>query len=477
MNAGFDLVLDHTDADLLEQLIRIWQQKRPRNLTRSVYFDGEATLKDFGISLPPQMRSIGSTLGWTAKGVRALTDRSKLLGFESADDSDDPFGVSTIAFQNNFRLKFPAAQTSSAIHGCSFLAVSQGDVQSGEPETLVMPRAADSAAAIWDYRRDRLRAFLSVTGQSATGQLESLVMYLPDKVVTLIRQGGAYGSYWRADVRRNPLGFVSVAPLAHGYDLTKPLGHSRITRASMGYVDSAIRTITRAEVSAEFYSAPEYYLFGSDVSSFVGDDKWSALMGRIKALDIEDGEDKPDLHRFTGASPQPHTDQLRMWANLFADDQDLDVKFADNSNPSSAEAIFAAKETLITSTNKANDVWGWGAERAMEIAVMLRDGLTSVPPEMRSLRARFTPAEIVSPAGRADAFSKMVAGIPGFGQTRVGQEYAGLDRGQIDRLQSELRRGQSGDRLGALVAAARGARDQNAIPAPSTSASFDASVA
>ena len=472
MTSGFDLVLGHTDADLLDQLIRVWQQKRPRNLTRSVYFDGKAALKDFGISLPPQMRSIGSTLGWTAKGVRALTDRSKLLGFESADDSDDPFGVSSIAWENNFALKFPAAQVSSTVHGCAFLAVSQGDVQSGEPEILVMPRAADTSAAIWDYRRDTIKAFLSITEMSAMGQIERMVMYLPDKVVTLARQGGAWRTYWRAEVQRNPLGVVSVAPLAHGYDLTKPLGHSRITRASMGYVDSAIRTITRAEVSAEFYSAPEYYLFGSDVSSFVGDDRWTALMGRFKALDIQDGEDKPDLHRFTGASPQPHTDQLKMWATLFAEDQDMTVTMADSANPSSAEAIYASKETLIKSTDAANGVWGWGAVKGMQMAVMLRDGLTAVPSEMRSLSARFTPAELTSPTGRADAFSKMAAGIQGFGSTRVGQEYAGLDRGQIDRLQSELRRTGASSRIEQLVSAVRGAREVS--PTADTSVQTDA---
>ena len=465
MTAGIDLVLDHSDAELLEQLVRIWQKKRPRNLTRTVYYDGEAALKDFGISLPPQMRSINAALGWTAKGVHALTDRSEFEGFVSSSGEDDPFGVDSIAWDNNFALEFPAAKVSSAVHGCSFLTVSQGDVQSGEPETLVLARSADTSAALWDSRRRALKGFLSVVEFTATNQIEQMVMYTPEKVVTLTRQGGAWRAGWKADVRSNPLGLVSVSPLAHKFELSRPLGHSRITRASMGYVDSAIRTIVRAEVSAEFYSAPEYYLFGADVEKFIGTDKWSALMGRIKALDIEDGDDKPDLHRFTGASPQPHTDQLRMWANLFSDDQDLEVKFADNSNPSSAEAIFAAKETLIMSTRAANRVWGRGAERAMHLAVMLRDGLTSVPDEMKTLRAQFTKPELVSPTARADAFSKLAANIEGFGASEVGMEYAGLDRGQILRLRAEQRRNQ----VGSLVSSLR-SNAQQAVSDPAVAA-------
>lgn len=434
--SGVELALDHSDARLLAELIQVFESKRQRNLVRSVYYDGKAALKDFGISLPPKMRGIEAALGWIAKGVHAVTDRSKFEGFVSSDGGDDPMELSGILDDNRFLVEFPAASVSSAVHGCSFLTVSQGDVQSGEPGVLVLPRAADASAALWDNRRRVLRGFLSVVDMSDGAQITKMVMHTPEKVVTLTKGSRS----WRVDVQRNPLGVVSVAPLVHKYELGRPLGHSRITRAAMGYSDSALRTIVRAEVSSEFYSAPEYYLFGADVSAFIGDDKWTAIMGRIKAMDVPDGDDKPDLHRFTGASPQPHADQLRMWANLFADDQDLEVKFADSSNPSSADAIFAAKETLITTTRDANAMWGHGAVQAMRLAVRLRDGLDVIPDEMRSLTAQFTDPAIVSPSARADAFSKLATSIENFGQSEVGMEYAGLTREQIIRFQADRRR-------------------------------------
>jgi hypothetical protein len=448
INSGAELALDHSDAALLAELLQVWESKRGRNLVRSVYYDGKAALKDFGISLPPKMQSIEAALGWVAKGVHAVTDRSKFEGFVSTDGTEDPFDLAGLLWDNRFLVEFPAAAVSSAVHGCSFLTVSQGDTAAGEPGVLVLPRAADSSAAIWDRRRRALRGFLSVVDADASGQIGQMIMHTPEKVVTLTKGERS----WRADVRRNPLGVVSVAPLIHKYELNRPLGHSRITRAAMGYADSALRTIVRAEVSSEFYSAPEYFLFGADVSSFIGNDKWAAVMGRIKAMDIEDGEDKPDLHRFTGASPQPHTDQLRMWASLFADDQDLEVKFADASNPSSADAIFAAKETLITTTRDANAMWGYGAVQAMHLAVRLRDGLDSTPEGMRALSAQFTDPAIVSPSARADAFSKLATGIEGFGASEVGMEYAGLSREQIVRFTADRRRATAGARLQSLAA-------------------------
>jgi len=152
-----------------------------------------------------------------------------------------------------------------------------------------------------------------------------------------------------------------------------------------------------------------------------------------------------------------------MWANLFADDQDLEVKFADSSNPSSADAIFAAKETLITTTRDANAMWGYGATQAMHLAVRLRDGLDSTPDQLRSLSAQFTDPAIVSPSARADAFSKLASSIEGFGSSEVGMEYAGLTREQVVRFQGDRRRLTAGSRLDALAAAmnqdAQGATD------------------
>lgn len=441
------------DQPLYQELWRVWRSRSARNAERSVYYDGEAALKDFGISLPPQMRSISAALGWSAKGVHGVTNRSNFEGFVDPSGADDPFGLAQILDENQFDQEFQAARVSSAVHGCSFLTVTRGDVASGEPEILVLASGADQSAAIWDRRTRSLRAFLTVGSSDELGRPEWATVYTKNAVHNLSRSADK----WSVDSRPNPVGRVTVAPLVYGYELRRPLGHSRITRASMGFVDSALRTIVRAEVSSEFYSAPEYFLFGADVSGFAGDDKWSAIMGRIKAwdYDAESGEPAPTLQRFSGASPQPHTDQLRMWANLFADDQDLEVKFADASNPSSADAIFAAKETLITTTRDANRSWARGAVQAMRFADMLRAGSS----DLSGLRAQFTDPAIVSPSARANAYTQISSVDPDFATSRVGRSYAGLTQTQIMELEAEAQRRQSSDRLSLLAEAARGLRN------------------
>ncbi|QIK62351.1 phage portal protein [Leucobacter viscericola] len=425
------------DTDLLGDLMAVWQKRRRMNLERSLYFDGEQALKDFGISLPPQMTDIGAALGWIGKGVKALTNRSQFERFVTMSGSEDALAVEGLLWDNQFRTEFPAACISSAVHGCSFLTVSHGDLESGEPDVLVTARAAEDSAAIYDRRKRGLRGFLSIIA-TEYGHPVEMVMYTPELVYMISKTGPR----WNYHAIPHHLGETPAYPLVHGFELRRPLGHSRITRASMYFADAALRTIIRSEISAELYAAPEYYLFGTDVQSFIGDDRWTALLGRIKALNVDTAADEkfPEVHRFTGESPQPHVDQLRMFASQFADEMDLDVRYADSANPSSAEAIFAAKETLITGTKNVNESWGHGGVNAINGAIRLRDGLDENTDEMKSLRAQFTDPVLVSPSARADAFSKFVSAVPEFGESEVGLEYGGLSSEQITRFKAEQRR-------------------------------------
>jgi hypothetical protein len=78
--------------------------------------------------------------------------------------------------------------------------------------------------------------------------------------------------------------------------------------------------------------------------------------------------------------------------------------------------------------------------------VRLRDGVDVLPDELRRLHAMFTDPAMVSPTAAADAFSKRAAAIPGFAESEVGLESAGLTREQIIRFQADQKRAQAGDR-------------------------------
>lgn len=442
------------EAFVLTKLLSVWRAKVPRNVLRDVYFEGKQAFKDFGVAIPPQiLDKIDPVLGWVETGVRALTDRSKLEGFVSADSQDeDPFGVNDLIYQNSFMSIFPQASLSSAIHSCAFLTVDDtiGTLR-------IRARSADMSAAIWDFERHEVGAYLVIT-KLRDGIPVEMMMHLHEAVVRI--EVSASSGRVTVERFRNPLGRVSVAPLPLKPSLKRPFGHSRISRAAMSFTDSGLRTITRSEVQGEAFAGPQYWLLGSDAEAFAGNNRFKAVMGRVFGLEQgEDDDNVPDVKRFEGASPQAHIDHLRMWATLFAGDQGVPVSSLGvvQDNPSSAEAIYAAKEDLITNTKNANDSWGAGAESAMRMAVEWRDG--ALPDAMKTLSANFTSPETVSPGSRADAFSKLSASVPGFAESEVGLEYGGLSREQIVRFQAERRRSNVSD----LVAGIAGRLDAQAL--------------
>lgn len=438
-----------SDTDLFAQCWKVWSEKRRRNLLRNVYYDMHSALRDFGISIPPRMKHADIAVGWIARGIHALTDRSVLEGFVTPEVSENPFDIDELMIDNDFAVEFPQATVSSAVHAVSFLTVGLGDTDSGEPAVLIRPRAADDSAAVWDSRRRRLAGMIAITDTDKAGNPIEIVFHTPDRVYTLTKR--RVWSETHVDHRAHE---VLAAPLRYKPSLKRPLGRSRISRAAMYYTDAAVRTILRAEVSAEFYSAPEYWLFGANVQEFIGDDKWTAIMGRIKALDIDDyqNEDRPELKRFEGSTPQPHVELLRMFATLYAGEMGLSLSQLGivQDNPSSADAMYAAKEDLITDARQANLVWGRGAVRAMQLAVRMRDDLEETPEDLKRLSARFTDPAIVSPSAAADAFAKRAAAIEGFATSTVGLESAGLSQEQIIRFQAEMRRRGTGSVLAAL---------------------------
>src|SRR5699024_8456490 len=127
-------------------------------------------------------------------------------------------------------------------------------------------------------------------------------------------------------------------------------------------------------------------------------------------------------------SPQPHAEHLRMWATLFAGDQGLSVSSLGvvQDNPSSAEAIYAAKEDLIIDARKVDESLGNGAAKALRLAARLRDG--PEPDEVRRLCAMFPDPSMTSPTAAADAFVQRASAIPAFAEPDVGLESAGLTR-------------------------------------------------
>lgn len=434
--------LDHQESSILNELIAQWRSKLQRNWLRTTYYDTKNTLKDLGISLPPQLAGAESMLGWPAKAVHSLAARCSFDGFVIPGQVEDPLELSDILTDNDFDNELPMGITSSLTHSVAFISLSVGDEESGEPPVLITARSAKDATALLDRRRRLLKAALAVTDYDDRSQPSEYVMYLTDKVVTCTR---APSGKWAVERQANHTGRVLVHPLVFRPELDRPFGHSRISRSVMALTDAAVRTMIRGEVGAEFFASPQRYLLGVDEEMFDAN-RWDAITGRFLAL--ERSVDNPDappptIGQFPQTSMEPHNAQLRTIASAFSGETSLPLSALGivHDQPASAEAIYAEREELVIEANAANRVYGAALRNVAITAVMLRDNLTEVPAEAKKLRAKFRNPATPSVISAATAVSQQVSAVPWLAETDVILESMGYDQATITRLQAQKRQG------------------------------------
>lgn len=453
--------LDGAELLLLGKMRETLDSKLAHNLTRQKYYDQKIVLKDLGISIPPQLHKIGSVLGWPAKTVDVLADRISFERFVAPGQDEDPFGLEEIIIANDFRNGFSDAVTSSLTQACSFLTVTHGDVEAGEPEILWLPRSAYEATGIWDYRRRSLKAGLTVSARDAYGAPTSYIVYFPHKTVEIIISGKKITT----QVFPNPTGRVLMEPLATDADLQRPFGRSRISRAVMSLTDSAIRTIVRSEIGAEFFASPQRYVLGAEEGVFENN-KWNALVSRVLTISRDENDNVPDVGQFQQLSMQPHTDQLRQWAALLAAESQipLDELGFPSDNPSSDSAIQSQRDPLRLAADRMIRGYESALNRLAVTTVMLRDG-GKAPEGLGRVRAWFAPTLHVSDSAAADAVLKQVSVMPWLAESPVILEKLGYSQAAIERLLADKRRAQGVSTLASALE-----RHSSPIPDPQESA-------
>ncbi len=377
-------------------------------------------IQDFGISTPPDLRGWKSVLGWCARAVDSVADRLVFREF-----GEDNFDMNYIFRMNNPDIIFDSAILSALISSCCFIYISEGE--DGFPRLQVID--GGNATGIIDPVTGLLKEGYAVLDRDDMGNAKVEAHFKSGS--TDIYRKGQKGC--ESFVSRAPAPLL--VPIIYRPDAKKMFGHSRISRSCMDIVKSALRTVKRAEIAAEFYSFPQKYVTGlsQDAERM---EKWKATMSSMMTFSVDDEGNSPKLGQFTQQSMTPHTEQLKMFAALFAGETGLtldDLGFA-TENPSSAEAIKAAHENLRLVAKKAQKTFGSGFLNVGYLSACLRDDFPYIRSQIYLTKPMWEPvfepdAAMLSSIG--DGAIKLNQAVPGYFNQDNLRNLTGIERSSM----------------------------------------------
>lgn len=346
--------MDYKGIDYLRRKLN---QKRTRVLVRYKYYEMKNLTQDFSPLIPEKFQGLKEVVGWCSKAVDTLADRVIFDRFEN-----DNFLVGEIFDFNNRDIFVDSSILSAMISACSFIYISEDDT--GYPRLQVID--GGNATGTIDPITNMLNEGYAVLERDENGAVISEAYFTKE-------QTEFYYKNELTDVIKNPAPYALLVPIIYRPDAVRPFGHSRITRACMNLTQTALRTLKRSEVSAEFYSFPQKYVLGmSEDAEF---NNRLAAMSSFLRIDKDSDNDKPTVGQFSQQSMSPYIEQLKSIASLFAAETGLtldDLGFTTN-NPMSAEAIKASHENLRLTARKAQRTFGSGLLNVGYLSACVRD--------------------------------------------------------------------------------------------------------
>lgn len=437
-----------------------------RNAERRKYFEGDIQPKDIGISTVPEevREQIKEACDWPRLVVDAVAERSRFQGFEFEDGGVDDV-LADVCRDNAVMANYTRFLPSELVHGCMAATVNRG----ADRKAHVRYHSAENSAMIWDMWADRLDCGFVVadmrrTPWSPNRAVPVQVNMHEAGLVTVFRAVDAVK--WTAETSRTAMDRPMMEAFRFEADGDNPLGQSRISGAIMAYTNDVLRTLQDMAVSSAFYAAPQKWMVGLNEATFKKlannpDAKWDTSIGAMLIAALNDEGEPPKLGQFSAQSPQPYIDQLRAYAMLASGAARVpaDVMGIIHDNPSSAQAIEAARESVCT---KAGNLNASNAESLRNVALMamaVQNGgsIDELSSYQKTVRAHFASTRYYTLAESTDAAMKLAQAVPEFVYTvdfwtMIGRD---LDAARSMVSQLERLRGQAAatDALNAILAA------------------------
>ena len=415
-------------------------------------------MRQLDIAIPPHLKDLGVIAGWAGTAVDVIEERLNWDGFTS---SGDLMGLDELYLANELDVEAPLAQLDALIAGTAFVSVGTGDAN--EPDILITAESPSDCTTIWDHRRRMDTAGLSRT-VGPTGRVEMETLYLPGKTVSLRRDdNGRMVVDERSETRRDR---IPLSRLVNRARTSRKGGRSELTGAVRYLTDAAVRTLLGMEVNREFYTTPQRWLMGADMSVFTDEDgnqvdAWAAVAGLMlsmpRPVDEETGEigEKPEVGQFTPAPPTPYIEQVRAYSMLLAAEVGIPASYLGyaTDNPASADAIRAGETRLIQRSLRRQRGFTQGWRNVAYNALLWRDGTVDLD-KLARIQPNWDNPATPTPSAAADEALKLITSGVLLPDSEITYGRVGLTAIEREKLATEKRRARAAQTVRDLAALA-----------------------
>lgn len=439
------------ESHMLRRLWAVWSAKYQNNALRLAYYHSHNRCKNLKLAFKSDQvaRAIAPQVGWPAKAVDMLAERSRFDYYALPETAYLP-ELREAYDANDMAQTYRQAITSALVHSCSSMTVTLGDPALGDPVVVVGAYSALNCAMVWDRRRRRIAYGMTITETDRGGNPTGCNLFAPNETLVL----SCRGNRWRSQRLEHAMGRPLMEPLVYRPSLDRPLGRSRISRAVRSITDNAAREVLRTEISAEIFTVPQRYFLNVDPDKI--DEKTFRTYWNGYFLLPNDGEgNSPGAGQFNPPGMNDHITYMRSLAAQFSGETGLPVSSLGvvSDNPSSAEAIYAAKEDLVHEADYLNATNGPHMMNVARLIVATARNI-SFAEATRLLDGafpHFKPTDMPSKSQVADLALKEAQAIPDLAGTKTFLRQLYPDDAELEMLWSELGRNRASDAIAGMV--------------------------
>lgn len=439
--------LNDNEAEMLRQLVAVFNDRIFGNQRRMAYYEDKVDYKskNIGLSIPREISArIDMSNGLAAVAVDYLANRSIFDSFTT--DSGASEELNSVLDANDFQIELAKAVPSQLVMGVGFWTVTKGG--DGEPSVVINYHNATSAAALWDFRRKRLKCGFVVEDYELVQYLGKevyqpsyVVLHTDYAVIEIEREGVG----WKATRKPHLLGRPLMVAMAYKPQDSKPLGRSRVSRAVMGICDSYSREILRMELHSELFSSGQKAILGVSDEQFdaIQGNKYRAAMSELFVATRDENGDIPQVTSFAQQSMTPHIEAMEMIIARLSAETSIPVSAFGISDKgrTSSEALAASYGDLVIECESLNRNNGKAILEVARLALAIATNRTleELTDDEKTLQVHWIDPSMPSAAAVADATVKLAQAVPEFGGTDIFWEMNGFNEEQRRRVKADMR--------------------------------------